>query len=64
MSRCRCCGGKGFEDRYFCASCQSLWLDCPERKRAQGLDGARPAMAAVMDFINRTRAERQNGARP
>lgn len=61
MSACRVCGGPPEEaGDPLCEAHADEWMFCPERGRWRRSGDERSA-TALMDFINRARAERQNG---
>lgn len=57
MSACKTgCGRDALAEHFLCPTCHGLWVTSPETKRASN-------PTVLVDFCNRVRAERQNGAR-
>lgn len=61
MSACRVCGEELPKYYALCESCCEGWNASLEARR-RGTDDIEET--ALMDFINRARAERQNGGQP
>lgn len=60
MSACKTgCGKETRPEDWFCEDCRMSWRMSPERERFTVVPDSAREGVALMDFINRVRAERQ-----